>query len=145
MKSFNPCFSGSTFQTNLTGIIPVFLFSFNPCFSGSTFQTLSLIFLFSMLDSFNPCFSGSTFQTRYKRTWEKYPTDGFNPCFSGSTFQTLDRYNLHLYIFVLFQSLFFWIYLSNSTFVRSSSSSIDCFNPCFSGSTFQTGKKNKEV
>ena len=61
---------------------------------------------------FNPCFSGYGIQTRPHQT-RGVPWMGFNPCFSGYGIQTRLWKSCNWFHF-LFQSLFFWIWNSDS-------------------------------
>ena len=62
----------------------------------------------------------------------------FNPCFTGFTSQTTITELVRLGVEV-FQSLFYWIYLSNLLGKTVEVIQLACFNPCFTGFTSQTG------
>ena len=87
---------------------------------------------------FNPCFIGSIFQTPNQASLA-VPQARFNPCFIGSIFQTadVDKDNITA---TLFQSLFYWKYLSDVLGLQSGDKESASFNPCFIGSIFQTEK-----
>ena len=135
-------------------------FSFNPCFSGYGIQTMLWRFKMRWTLRFNPCFSGYGIQTRstngrwvvvswvsilvfldmefrpYIQSLSSQWITSFNPCFSGYGIQT--RFQLgHTGFRNLFQSLFFWIWNSDSNNHRLWAG-IKSFNPCFSGYGIQT-------
>ena len=136
-RGFNPCFSGYGIQTNIISTIVsplkvsilVFLDmefrqtvqniwqisyqSFNPCFSGYGIQTSFVAAITIKIISFNPCFSGYGIQT-YSARSKVTSAFGFNPCFSGYGIQTRLNRPADLISFV-FQSLFFWIWNSDTT------------------------------
>ena len=89
---------------------------------------------------FNPCFSGYGIQTADE--WQdKRPDKSFNPCFSGYGIQTKIVHPLSDRL-ILFQSLFFWIWNSDS--FRDGSILIHFgFNPCFSGYGIQTSDSKR--
>ena len=153
-----------SFRLDVTNCIQYFLDEFQSLFY---WKYLSDYFCPQCLQpgkgSFNPCFIGSIFQTSRLVIDDPICLLGFNPCFIGSIFQTMgkaqsrmQRYRVSILVLLevsfrpllkiyndaekLFQSLFYWKYLSDFIRPITATGFLICFNPCFIGSIFQTGR-----
>ena len=144
INSFNPCFIGSIFQTNSSMPSSFAFFAFQSLFYWKylsdihmgksyrkevrvsilvllevSFRPFLLPFYGRLYFSFNPCFIGSIFQTRALRLSGISSMRCFNPCFIGSIFQT-QLCIIHVSPIAMFQSLFYWKYLSDKTYSTTS-------------------------
>ena len=135
---------------------------FNPCSGGSASQTNTRNAATIPHIRFNPCSGGSASQTRSSTSFETVAGHGFNPCSGGSASQTHAESLRTPSRWITFQSLFWWIGLSNASqrsprrtssvfqslfwWIGLSNEAADAsirrrdirFNPCSGGSASQT-------
>ncbi len=141
---FNPCFIGSIFQTGFINTYRIEARMFQSLFywkylsDGYEDFHFALLFLVSILVLLEVSFRQRQRWLRRNNYWLC-----FNPCFIGSIFQTVITTSATAH-WIVFQSLFYWKYLSDLKAEGDEFDKMWSFNPCFIGSIFQTNDGDED-